>query len=612
MALIGILRNKMGKIVVGAIMVTMIAFIGTDLIGNSTILGGGPNQEIAEMAGETISNTQFQDKVDELSYNFALNTGRNPVQQEIEQIRIQAWNALLLDEVYQKQFEQLGLVVTSDELIDMVQGANITSQIKQFFRNQETGTFDKSNVTNFLASLQQAQPQQRNAWITFEQSLIPNRLVEKYSNLLAKTNYITKYEAQEEYINQNANFSVSYVFVSFLSVSDTIVSISENELKGYIDSHQSQFQRDETRSLEYVSFSIVPSAGDSSLVQQEIIDLREEIATAGNDSSFVSINSDDPYSFITYDNDNLPDSLQGKKIGYITEPAVVNGAYEFYKLSRIDKISADSSLYRVGKVRKDISLYISDETINEAYRKADRFAASVGNLEEFKNLAKDQGLSINKGTGIDKNAQRVGRLTDARTLVLWLYNEGEIGAISEVKEIGDQYIVAAMTALQEEGVANLEDVRNEVERKVRNEKKAEVIISKLNELDASDTESIVIAYGDGAKNGKADFQLFSNNITGIGYAPEVVGLSFALDEEEMTRAFTVQDGVVLIELTGKDIPEDLEDYSSYTVQVSRKRLGSNSLLADFPLSYFRIFISRKIDNALKEFAEIEDMRYKFF
>ncbi|MEM6737521.1 MAG: SurA N-terminal domain-containing protein [Bacteroidota bacterium] len=602
----------MGKIVVGAIMVTMIAFIGTDLIGNSILFGGGRNQEIAEMAGEAISNTQFQNKVDELSYNFALNAGRNPVQQEIDQIRIQAWNALVLDQVYQEQFDQLGLVVTNDELVDMVQGSNVSPQIKQFFGDKETGAFDKSNVTNFLASLQQAQPQQRNAWITFEQSLIPNRLVEKYSNLLAKTNYVTKYEAKDEYISQNANFSISYVFVPFLGVSDSVVSVSENELEDYINSHRSEFQREETRSLEYVSFSIIPSASDSTVAQKEIIDLRERIATVDNDSSFVSINSDDPYSFITYNEDNLPDSLQGKKVGYITEPAIINGAYEFYKLSRIDKVSADSSLYRVGKVRKDISLYISDETINEVYREADRFAASVGNLEEFRNLAKNQGLSINKGTGIDKNAQRVGRLVDARTLVLWLYNDGELGAVSDVREIGDQYIVAAMTALQKEGVANLEDVRNQVKRKVKNEKKAEVIISKLNGLDASDIESIVIAYGDEAKNGSADFQLFSNNITGIGYAPEVVGLSLALDEEEMTRAFAVQDGVALIKLTGKDIPEDLEDYSSYTIQVSRKRLGSNSLLADFPLSYFRIFISGKIDDAIKEFAEIEDMRYKFF
>ena len=133
MALIGILRNKMGKIVVGAIMVTMVAFIGTDLIGNSTLFGGGQDLTIAEIAGSSVSNTEFQNKVDELSYNFAINAGRNPLQQETDQIRNQAWNALILGKAYQEQYDELGLVVTSDELVDMVQGANISPQIQQFF-----------------------------------------------------------------------------------------------------------------------------------------------------------------------------------------------------------------------------------------------------------------------------------------------------------------------------------------------------------------------------------------------------------------------------------------------------------------------------------------------
>ena len=612
MALIGTLRNKMGKIVVGAIMVTMVAFIGTDLIGNSTLLGGGQDQDIAEIAGATITNTRFQNKVDELSYNFALNAGRNPLQQELDQIRNQAWNALILDEAYQSQFDELGLVVTNDELVDMVQGANISPQIKQFFGNPETGEFDKSNVTNFLSSLQQAQPQQRNSWISFEQSLVPSRLMEKYNNLFAKTNYVTKYEAQGEHQSQSASASIEYVFVPYSSMADSTVTLTDAELESYIRDNASEFERDETRSLEYVTFSISASAADSAVVQDEIAELRADIATTANDSSFVGINSDDPYSFISYNDENLPDSLAGKPAGYISMPAIVNGAYEFYKLSRVDQVKPDSAVYRVARIRKDISQYISDETINEAYRKADLFAATATNAEEFRTLAAEQGLTVQNGNRIGQNAQRIGRLAEARSLVLWLYNQGEVDEVSDVKEINDEYIVAVMTAQQDKGVANLEDVRNQVERQVRNDKKGEMIVEKLNGLEMSDMESIASAYGSEAKTGTADVQLFSNNISGVGYAPEAIGLSFALDEEEITSAFAVQDGVIVVQLNAKDLPEDLEDYSTYSVQVSGQRLGANALVSDFPLSYFRIFISRKIDDAVKEFADIEDMRYKFF
>lgn len=610
MALIGTLRNKMGKIVVGAIMVTMVAFIGTDLIGNSTLLGGGDNPDIGEIAGQGISNAEFQNKVDELSYNFAINTGRNPLQQETDQIRNQAWNALILEKAYGKQFEELGIVVTNDELVDMVQGSNISPQIMQFFGDPQTGQFSKENVTAFLGSLQQAAPEQRNSWISFEQSLIPGRRIEKYANLFTKTNYVTKYEAKDEYINQNASATIDYMYVPFLSVSDSAVSITDKELQTYLDAHESEFQREETRSLSYVVFDIKPSSADSAIVMDEVTDLKMSLTNATNDSSFVVINSDDPYPFITYTSDNLPDSLLGKEVGYVSSPTIVNGSYEFYKLSRRDQITPDSVLFRVAKMKKEF--FVSDETINESYRKADLFAASAGNVEEFNRLAEEQGLTVREANRIEKNAQRVGPLVEARSLVLWLYNEGTTGAVSDVKEIGDRYVVAAMTAEQEKGVANLDEVRNQVERKVRNEKKAQNIISKLSGLDAADVESMAVAYGDGAKTGTSDFQMFSSSINGVGYAPEAIGLAFSLDEEEMTQPFAIQDGVIVIKLLSKDFPADLDEYSQFALQVSRQRLGQNAMIADFPLSYFRLFVPRKIDQAVKEFAEIEDMRYKFF
>jgi len=611
MALIGTLRNKMGKIVVGAIMLTMIAFIGTDLIGNSTLLGGGQNREIAEIAGEAISNTRFQGKVGELSVKFAVNSGRNPTQQEIDQIRTQAWNALIFEEAYQSQFDKLGIEVTSNELVDMVQGSNISPQIIQFF-SDSTGQFNKSSVTNFLAALRQAQPQQRNSWISFEQSLTPNRLVEKYNNLLTKTNYVTKYEAREEYIGQNANASVEYAFVPFLSTPDSSVSVSDNELEDYINENASEYQRSETRSMEYVVFDIHPSSADSANVREEVAALREGLISASNDSSFVSINSDDLYSFLTYTEEAIPDSLKGKEAGYVSTPVISNGVYEFYKLSGREEPAPDSILYKVARIRKDISLYVSDETINEKYREAAFFAASCGNLEEFRKLAGEEGLRIQKENRIDRNTRKVGTLIEARNLVLWLYNESKEGTVSDVKEIGDKYIVAAMTSEQEEGIANLEDVRNQVEQEVRNEKKAAGIIEKFSLLEASSTAEMADAYGDGAKSGTADFQMSSNNITGVGYAPGAIGLTFTLDEEEMTRAFAVQDGVLVVKLLAKDIPDDIEEYTLYSLQVSGRRSGSSTLIADFPLSYFRLFISRDIDNAIKDFAEIQDMRYKFF
>lgn len=614
MALIGTLRNKMGKIVVGAIMVTMLSFLFTDLIGNSTLMGGGADQDIAEMAGESITNEKFQAKVDELSYNFALNTGRNPAQEELDGIRDQAWNALIMESAYQSQFDELGLIITSEEQVDMVQGNNISPEIQQFFRDPQTGAFDRSNVTTFLSSIAGAPPQQQASWISFENSLRPSRLVSKYQNLMVKSNYVTKYEAKEEYVGQNATAALEYVYVPYISVSDSSVSVTDAELKAYMNKNTDEYEREESRSIEYIIFDMKPSPEDSAIVNTEVADLKEGLMNAANDSSFVVVNSDDPYSFLTYQVENLPAQLKdgdnAVEEGFVSEPQIVNGNYEFFKLSRADIITSDSVLYRVAKIKKEF--FISDETINEIYREADLFAATAGNTEEFRRNAEEQGYRILKAGNVNRNAERVGLITQGRGIVLWLYNDAEKGAVSDVREINDQYVIATMTDIQEKGIANLESVRNQVSLLARNEKKGDNLVEQLNNIGSNDLNEIAASYGEDAKVGTADIELFSSNISAVGYAPEVIGIAFALNDEENTRAFKVKDGVVMVKLISKYIPEDVDDYSAVGQQLAQKRLGFTALVADFPYTYFRVYITRNIDSAIKDFAEIEDMRYKFF
>ncbi len=613
MALIGTLRNKMGKVVVGAIMITMLSFIMTDLIGNSSLLGG-QNLDIAEIGARTITNEEFQTKVRQVSESFGLITGRNPSGQEVDGIRNGAWSALILESAYEPQFGELGIEVTAAEVRDMVQGNNISPQIQQNFANPETGEFSVENVVTFLQGLRDATPQQQRGWVLFESSLAKNRLALKYESLLKRTNYVTKYESKDEYLVQNASATFEYVYVPFLSMPDSSVTFSQSDLDNYMDDHSFEYEREGSRNADYVIFEIDPSVADTLFLKEEVAEIRDGLISSANDSSYVLVNSDDLSSFITYNEGQLPESLKEegsvREPGYVSEPEIVNGAYEFYKLSRKDILGPDSVLFRVAKIKKNF--FASDETINEAYRKADLFAASVSNVEEFMTVAAEQNLTVLNAKRVDKNDKRFGTIQNGRTLASWLYNTEKIGKVSEVKEVDNMYIVAVITGEQEQGIANVDDVRNEVITKVRNEKKSKFIIEKLNNPGSNELSEVATNYGSEARTGTTDVRLFSNNATGIGYAPEAIGLGFALNEEENTRAFAVQDGVLIIKLIAKNIPEDIDDYSTYQSQIISKRLGTTTVIADFPLTYFRVSISTNIDKTIKEFSNIEDMRYKFF
>ena len=705
MALINTLRNKMGKIVVVFLALSMGAFILTDLFQSNSFLFGGGN-DIGEIASSTISYEQFQKKIEELSYAYALNTGRNPSGQEMDLVRNQAWQQLIVEKAFKPQFAQLGIAVTDDEMVEMVQGNNIHPGVRQAFTNPQSGVFDKEQLVAYLQQLGTMPPQNQQAWIAFEESLRPLREMTKYENLFTLTNYASKYEGKDEYLKAASTASIDYLYIPYFAVADSIVEVRESELEDYIDENSAQYQKEESKNADYVSFMIAPSAEDSAVVKQEITDLRQGLIDAENDSLFVAINSDAANPFQTFDPSRLPESIESREEGFVSEPTLDNDKYVLYKLSEIaesdvafirashilfkaaddsDEAQAEAranankvlrdikrgadfeematihgtdgtaprggdlgwfgengnfvqsfkdavfgfareglipnlvetefgfhiikvtepktnDTYKVATIEKD--LFVSDETLNETYRQAEVFALEADDRVSFTKNAAAQGLEIKNGRLIKKNDTRLGPLANARAAVSWLFNSASQGDVSEVFELQDRYIVVVQTAHQKEGLARIETVKNEVTRKVRDEKKADIIIEKLNSLSGETLEELASTYGSEARVNAADINLSSTSITSVGYSPEAVGLAFSLEPGERTQAFAIDNGVLIISLNEKNIADDIEDYSAYVTTVTNSRRG-------FPRRE-EPFIDQNIYDATTEFADITDDRYKFF
>jgi len=188
-------------------------------------------------------------------------------------------------------------------------------------------------------------------------------------------------------------------------------------------------------------------------------------------------------------------------------------------------------------------------------------------------------------------------------VVFWLFNTAKDGSVSEVFELENQYVIAIQTGEQEAGLARLDDVRAEISKKVMDEKKAALIISKLNQANGS-LEEIKTAYGSGARTGNADLSFSSNSFPGVGFAPEAIGLAVTMEEGETTKPFKVQNGVIIMTVTSKSALPELGDYDAYRSVVLNARRSFRR--RDVPATFQNIY------NALTERAEIEDNRYKFY
>lgn len=341
MAIITKIREKSG-IAAAAIAISLILFlVGGDLFTGNSRFFGGSNNVVGEIGGEKIQYKDFQTKVEELSNNYSAQAGRTPGEQELGQMRDQVWNQYLMDFAYGKEYDALGLSVSPEELVDMVQGNNIHPSVRQQFTNPQTGQFDKGYVIQFLKNFKTMPVAQQQAWANFEKSLAQDRLRSKYESLLRMSTYTTNAEAQKEYTAQTTKVNARYVYVPFYSVPDSTVKVEDSELEAYLSSHKDLYKGQTTRSVQYVTFPSVPSKMDTASFYNDIKRLAKDLAITKNDSAFAMMNSDvkTPY-YVTMA--EIPETVKGQ-LGNMT-PGGIYGPF---------KNGLTYSIYKYGGIQKD-------------------------------------------------------------------------------------------------------------------------------------------------------------------------------------------------------------------------------------------------------------------
>ena len=384
MAIISTLRDKGGKFLLIVVGTTIALFVIQDILApNSSIIGQNRNI-VGSINGEEIDLVRFNAVYEELTYNFSLNNGRSPTQQEVSELRDQAWERLINDISYVEEFNKIGLTVTDKESVDMVQGNNIHPMIIQAFSDPSTGSFNKDNVIGYLQNLSNQPANQKQAWFSFESNLKPMRLRTKYDNLIAQSTYYNSLDAEAEYFNTSSQIDLAYFYIPFFAVSDTLFDVSTNEMRSYLNKNKSDYNQDETRSIDYAFFSVQPSAEDSTFFENEINDIRSNLMSSNiiDDSTYAVINSDSFNPYIKYNPDELPTDLVGKDVGFITEPTYENGSISIKKLSKIDQDAQEKAR------AKHILLRFDDSNKSTVRTEANRILNLLRSGSDFEETAR--------------------------------------------------------------------------------------------------------------------------------------------------------------------------------------------------------------------------------
>jgi peptidyl-prolyl cis-trans isomerase D len=413
MAVIGTLRNKMGTWVVVFVFVAIAAFVLGDIFsGNSSIMNWGRNS-VGDIAGREISYEEFQSAIQERETSYFLQLGREPGEREMPAVRQQAWDLLISRHAVQPEFSKVGIVVTDDEVWDMIQGKNVDEGVKQAFTNQETGQFERDRVVTYLNQLK-TMPQtseMRIRWELFQRDLKPGRERIKYENLLIKSNYVTKAEAEREYHAQTDVAEVKYLYVPYYTAGDSAVKVSDADLKAYYNENIERYKTEESRDIKYVSVPIEPTADDSLAIREDLQRYVVELKTAQDDSVYAAANTEGQNPYAKYTPSNLPtfinpDSLiQGKVFG----PFLDGETYKVVKISRVFDDTVATARAKHILIKWDDA---SDAAKKTAREKAQKILQDIRGGADFGAKAREFGTDGTAARGGDLGWFSTGQMVE--------------------------------------------------------------------------------------------------------------------------------------------------------------------------------------------------------
>ena len=146
MATLQKIRNRGGVLVSIVIGLALVAFIVGDALSSGASLINRSRNKVGEVGGETIGIQEYQQKIMKNEDFIKSMNGLSALTDEQQRmIRENTWNQIVSEIILNKEYEELGLDVSGDELYDFLLGSNMNPAVSQLFRSQHgTGRQRKS------------------------------------------------------------------------------------------------------------------------------------------------------------------------------------------------------------------------------------------------------------------------------------------------------------------------------------------------------------------------------------------------------------------------------------------------------------------------------------
>jgi len=256
---------------------------------------------------------------------------------------------------------------------------------------------------------------------------------------------------------------------------------------------------------------------------------------------------------------------------------------------------------QVGTLVKNV--VVGEATDHEYYVKANEFAGINNNYENFNKAIESgkDGFKSDVALRLTPMEKKVNDLVQARQLVTWAYRADLHEITSNVLKLGNKYVIAAVEKIREEGYTPLEEIRAEVENKVKQVKKAEKISASI-ELKKDGAKSLdELAKNLGVPTQTVTQVRFNSSSLGnAGIEPNVIAALNSLEKGKVSQPIIGENGVYVITVNDVVQPGETE------VKAMTEQVRSNIIRNYGARTNYNTY------EALKELANIKDNRREFY
>lgn len=294
---------------------------------------------------------------------------------------------------------------------------------------------------------------------------------------------------------------------------------------------------------------------DSASARQLIDSIRTAIATGSNFDTLVAKLSEDPGSKETggkYENmvsgppldPDFGEFIFGNRVG---TKGIVKSMFGYHYIE-ILSAKGSSPAYKIAYMT--VPIEASNETDGNANNEASQFAANSRDKKSFDaNAEKLQEKGIQKSYAQDilPTASQIMGLGSSREFVRAIY-DADLGDVIAPTKVGDSWVVAVVTEINEKGTQSVAKARMMVEPIIRNQKKAEEISKKLGNI--TTIEAAAAAMGNVPVETVDSLRLSGFGSPLVGSEPKVIGAAFnpANNGKVVAQAIPGNSGVYVLKV----------------------------------------------------------------